>query len=838
MNVNIIGAALKKDVQSLLPLLLLTVLLFLGDALIVRLDLLPVWTMYGMPVLLLTSVVLILSVFQLDSPASLNDDWLCRPVPRGALLAGKLLLLLATVYLPRAVGTFIADLSLGVPLWQSLVDALLLQDKLFLLLLPILVFTAIVTQTIVQGFGVLIAIVICVFVIPTPFVRPPDPLSPGIRDALLFSGMQWLATTPAQLASLILVALGIWLVYWRRRILPARVLMLLTVCVTMLFVLLPMALLPWKRTFAVQMALGPAPPAVAANLSLRDVRACFPATRLGNLPIDAEFNAVTHGHGLALWGEEELRGIGPGSIAFLTAVEPRGLPLDWRVKLNFVQADYSTGAAPLYSLRPARYLTDDGSNGPLAHAWMLPEVAVQRLRGADAQLQLAYSLSLLKPREFTVPTSGERHSLPGLGSCSAKIDEPGNRIEVDCLSAFGHPAQISAELNEIPASRVYGPANFAPRWAQWPYTSRVKLAIGSPRLARHDSITVTAWDEVGSLQKSLTLTGILGAGIDTCALPTADGNRFQQASWHDAASHEVHSISVDDGVQLEVLDFGGNGSPVVLLPGLGATAHSFDEFAPQLARKYRVIAITRRGTGSSSKPDFGFDTPRLSQDVLRVMDAMKIGKAVLIGHSIAGDELTWLGGHHSERFAGLVYLDAAYDRSGARNTRLRELNGSLPPEPPIPPQALLNYDAATKLLAERGHLRLPQGEMIALLRVNTPFLAGTPSIDARTQQAITAAIRAPDYAAVNIPALAIYAIADSDKPLPPWYDASDEKLLSNIAEIARIKGEMQLKDIETFRRYVAQGQVLELANAAHNIILSNPPEVLHAIEEFVRDLKR
>ena len=117
-------------------------------------------------------------------------------------------------------------------------------------------------------------------------------------------------------------------------------------------------------------------------------------------------------------------------------------------------------------------------------------------------------------------------------------------------------------------------------------------------------------------------------------------------------------------MQLEVLDFGGEGSPILLLPGLGATAHSFDELAPLLARKHRVVAMTRRGAGDSSKPDFGFDTPRLAQDVLQVMDAMKLDKVLLVGHSIAGDELTWLGGHHPERFSGLVYLDAAYDRSG------------------------------------------------------------------------------------------------------------------------------------------------------------------------------
>ena len=207
------------------------------------------------------------------------------------------------------------------------------------------------------------------------------------------------------------------------------------------------------------------------------------------------------------------------------------------------------------------------------------------------------------------------------------------------------------------------------------------------------------------------------------------------------------------GVKLEVLDFGGQGSPILLLAGLGATAHSFDELAPMLARKHRVVAITRRGTGYSSRPDFGFDTPHLARDVLQVMDALKLSRALLVGHSIAGDELTWLGGQHPERFSGLVYLDAAYDRSGNAVTKSRQsiLSRSLPPEPPIPPDAMRNYQAMSALLAERGHVRLPEGELISMWNVDKPFLAGMPGIEAQTVQAIVAAIEAPDYAAIKVP---------------------------------------------------------------------------------------
>ena len=191
---------------------------------------------------------------------------------------------------------------------------------------------------------------------------------------------------------------------------------------------------------------------------------------------------------------------------------------------------------------------------------------------------------------------------------------------------------------------------------------------------------------------------------------------------------------------------------------------------------------------------------------------------------------------YPERVLKIIYLDAAYDRSGdPRNPefiRLRELGGLLPPEPPVPPQALQNYDALSQLLQKRGHVRYPEGELIALLRVNNPFLAGTPSIDARTQQAISAAIQAPDYAAVKIPALAIYAFEDSNAALPPWYDPHDTALTNNLAERARIRDTLRRESIELFKRGMKLGQVLEMRNATHHIFQSNPREVLDAIEKF------
>src|SRR6266404_4612022 len=128
----------------------------------------------------------------------------------------------------------------------------------------------------------------------------------------------------------------------------------------------------------------------------------------------------------------------------------------------------------------------------------------------------------------------------------------------------------------------------------------------------------------------------------------------QPAPWHDPSPHTIQFVTVDDNVKLEVLDWGGSGRPLVLLSGLGNTAHVFDEFAPKLTSDYHVYGITRRGFGASSVPFTGYSADRLGDDVLAILDALKLDRPVLVGHSIAGEELSSVGTRHPERIAGLI----------------------------------------------------------------------------------------------------------------------------------------------------------------------------------------
>lgn len=122
-------------------------------------------------------------------------------------------------------------------------------------------------------------------------------------------------------------------------------------------------------------------------------------------------------------------------------------------------------------------------------------------------------------------------------------------------------------------------------------------------------------------------------------------------------------ITASDGVRLEVLDYGGQGSPILLVSGGGMTAHAFDEFAPRLAAHHRVFAFTRRALGQSDTPPLdpgNYTLARLTRDVIEVLDGLKIQKAALAGWSFGGAEISGVARHFPDRVSALAYLDAAY----------------------------------------------------------------------------------------------------------------------------------------------------------------------------------
>src|ERR1035437_1424161 len=78
----------------------------------------------------------------------------------------------------------------------------------------------------------------------------------------------------------------------------------------------------------------------------------------------------------------------------------------------------------------------------------------------------------------------------------------------------------------------------------------------------------------------------------------------------------------------------GQGPPVLLIHGLGASLHCWTELAPLLAAKHKVIALDLPGFGNSSKltnHKYGLDEQ--ADRIAAFLDALQIDECFLVGHS-------------------------------------------------------------------------------------------------------------------------------------------------------------------------------------------------------------
>jgi pimeloyl-ACP methyl ester carboxylesterase len=264
----------------------------------------------------------------------------------------------------------------------------------------------------------------------------------------------------------------------------------------------------------------------------------------------------------------------------------------------------------------------------------------------------------------------------------------------------------------------------------------------------------------------------------------------------DKAPHRAQMITVADDVQLEVLDFGGKGRPIVLLAGLGNTAHVFDDFAPKLTGEGHVVAITRRGYGTSTRAESGYDVARLGEDILAVIDKLSLGKPVLIGHSLGGQELSYLASRHRDRIAGVIYLEAAYRYAYDVPGEFERDFPSLPP----PPSAASAPASVPPVVLPDAERRQPRGQRTT-----------AQAIDAGSQH----------FTEIGVPALAIF--ASPHDVMTGDFEKFDEALTERQAR--------------AFERGVPQARVLRWPHASHYLFIAQEREVLREVKVFLATLR-
>jgi non-heme chloroperoxidase len=305
----------------------------------------------------------------------------------------------------------------------------------------------------------------------------------------------------------------------------------------------------------------------------------------------------------------------------------------------------------------------------------------------------------------------------------------------------------------------------------------------------------------------------------------------------DATYHKVQFVTVDTNIQLELLDWGGTGRPVVLLAGLGSSAHNFDQFAPKLAANYHVYGITRRGFGKSSAPapeGNTYSADRLGDDVLAVMAELKLDRPVLVGHSIAGEELSSVGSRRPESVAGLVYLDAGYgyvfhdSSAGWMDIDVIDLQKKLellrPGKGPNDNRPVIRELLQTLLPQFEKELKTEMAWQDTLPA--SMHEGSSTSMPAVSQANISGAQK---YSRMPVPILAIFAMPhdmgpaiNNDKALRAKFDEQDRAWVG--AQAA------------AFEKGVPTALVVRLPHANHFVFQSNEADVLREIQSFISGL--
>ncbi len=80
----------------------------------------------------------------------------------------------------------------------------------------------------------------------------------------------------------------------------------------------------------------------------------------------------------------------------------------------------------------------------------------------------------------------------------------------------------------------------------------------------------------------------------------------------------------------------GQGEPILLIMGLGYTAHMWYRTRPRLAEHFRTIAFDNRGVGRSDAPAGPYPIPLMASDAAAVLDAAEIESAHVFGVSMGG----------------------------------------------------------------------------------------------------------------------------------------------------------------------------------------------------------
>ncbi len=218
----------------------------------------------------------------------------------------------------------------------------------------------------------------------------------------------------------------------------------------------------------------------------------------------------------------------------------------------------------------------------------------------------------------------------------------------------------------------------------------------------------------------------------------------EQSAWNSTKQ----SIRLPNGIRMSYVELGDPaGPPLLLLHGWTDTSRSWSLLVPQLLG-HRLLIVDQRGHGGSDKPQCCYSLSSFADDARLFLDAKRIARAAVAGHSLGSMVAQHLAAEHPDRVSKLVligstalapanrgdYLWTSVESLGGsidRNSKfLREwdpANNAIPLDPAFA-AAAMDEIVATPLHVWRGVIRelagVPVGRLDADIRAPTLILSG------------------------------------------------------------------------------------------------------------------
>ena len=163
------------------------------------------------------------------------------------------------------------------------------------------------------------------------------------------------------------------------------------------------------------------------------------------------------------------------------------------------------------------------------------------------------------------------------------------------------------------------------------------------------------------------------------SMPLHEAAREAGVQFHENTVPQSNFIEAN-GLKFHYLEWGDRtNQPIMMLHGMGQTAHSWDFAALALCDRFYVVALDQRGHGDSDwDADTNYSLDAYQSDLVSVLTALGLDNIVMMGLSMGGRNAFTYAADHPCQVSGLIVVDSAPTSSTHLRSLLLRPNDTIP----------------------------------------------------------------------------------------------------------------------------------------------------------------